>query len=219
MARLKWLRARPDLLGKAVGFLLRCLGSTIRLKVENLPEAREHGVILAGWHGRSLLAGYRFRDRGYWVMVSHSRDGEIQANVFGSLGFQIVRGSTKRGGAQAAVEAIRVLRKGGTFAMTPDGPRGPSGVLQPGIMTMAQKSGAVIVPTGISARPRYLVKSWDRYLLPWPFARAVILCGEPIFVPTDLDEARFEALRVEIEAKVTAIENEAEQRLFGTTTR
>ncbi len=97
--------------------------------------------------------------------------------------------------------------------MTPDGPRGPSAVLQPGIMTMAQKSGAAIVPTGISAKPRILVNSWDRYLVPLPFSRGVILCGEPIFVPPDLSEEAFEVLRLEIEAKLTAIEAAAEAKL------
>ncbi|MGC5340985.1 DUF374 domain-containing protein, partial [Escherichia coli] len=77
----------------------------------------------------------------------------MQNRVFTHLGFKVIRGRTGRGGVRAAVEAIKTLRSGATMAMTPDGPRGPSAVLQDGVIFMAQKSGAALVPVGISARP------------------------------------------------------------------
>ena len=99
--------------------------------------------------------------------------------------------------------------------MTPDGPRGPSGVVQGGVMLMAQKSGAALIPVGISARPRTLARSWDRYLIPWAFGRAVFLFGDPIFVPEGANEEEVEELRLRLEQQIHAKEVEAEGLLFG----
>src|SRR5436305_14161898 len=84
------------------------------------------GRIYCGWHGHSFIPAHFFRKRGYWVIISHSRDGETQKRIFAKLGYNIIRGSTGRGGVRALIEAIRALRNGATMAITPDGPRGPS---------------------------------------------------------------------------------------------
>lgn len=210
-----WREVRPRVLGSLAYGLICFLGATLRLrtpgyeKVKDLPT----GMIVCGWHGKSLIPGYFFRKRGFWVVISHSRDGEVQNTVFSKLGYQVIRGSTGRGGVRAAVEAIRALRKGGNMAMTPDGPRGPSGVVQGGVMLMAQKSGAALVPVGISAKPRWLAPAWDRYMVPWPFARAVFLFGDPIYVPENASEERVEELRLELERKIHEAEAAAEKEL------
>lgn len=211
----KWLRSRPASLGRFLARTVTLMGKTFRMQEVNPPskELLSEGAIISGWHGRSLPAAVLYRGRSYWVMVSHSRDGEIQANVFGTLGFQVIRGSTKRGGAQAAVEGIRALKGKGVMALTPDGPRGPSGVVQGGMMLMAQKSGAPVIPIGIAARPRLLVRSWDKYMVPWLFARCVFVYGDPIYVPKDADEQVVEGLRLLIQEQMHALENEAEERL------
>ncbi len=123
----------------------------------------------------------------------------------------MIRGSTGRGGVRAAVEAIRVLKAGQTLAMTPDGPRGPSGVVQGGVMLMAQRSGAALVPVGISSFPRILAGSWDKYLVPYPFGRAAVVFGDPIYVPKDATEDEVEAIRVQFETKLHEIETKAER--------
>ena len=175
-------------------------------QIENLPM----GKIICGWHGRSLVAAIKWRRCGYWVMISHSRDGEIQNRVFQHLGFKVIRGSTGRGGVRAAVEAIKMLRNGATMAMTPDGPRGPSGVLQDGVLFMAQKSGAALVPVGISASPRMHAKSWDRYMVPMPFAKAVMIFGEPMYVRADADAEEIESVRRAFEAEIQRLEQVAD---------
>ncbi|MER3466435.1 MAG: hypothetical protein C4340_04725, partial [Armatimonadota bacterium] len=88
----------------------------------------------------SLLAGtvarfsLRWQRKGWWALVSHSRDGEMQNGIFQRFGFRTIRGSTKRGGARAAVQCVRLLKEGETFVFTPDGPRGPSREVQQGIL-------------------------------------------------------------------------------------
>lgn len=210
-----WRRVRPDVIGGLVARLVSWIGATLRIETENWDaiEAIQAGKIICGWHGRSFVAAAKWRKRGYWVMISHSRDGEIQNQVFQHLGFQVIRGSTGRGGVRAAIEAIKVLRTGATMAMTPDGPRGPSGVLQEGVILMALKSGAALVPVGISARPCFHAKSWDRYLIPAPFSRAIMIFGEPMYVRPDADAEETEAVRRAFEAEITRLEALADDRI------
>ena len=99
------------------------------------------------------------------------------------------------------------------MAITPDGPRGPSGIVQGGAMTIAQKSGAKLVPVGISARPRYLVKSWDRYLVPYIFGRGILIFGEPLTVPRDATEEEVEQVRLKLESECHRLQDEADKEL------
>jgi lysophospholipid acyltransferase (LPLAT)-like uncharacterized protein len=211
-----WRRVRPGLISGLAYFLVRLVGMTLRIRtvnferVQNLPG----GKVICGWHGRSFVATARFRNLGYWVIISKSRDGDIQNRIFSGLGFRCIRGSTGRGGERALIESIRALRQGAIMAITPDGPRGPSGVLQGGVMAMARKSGAALIPVGISARPRVQAKSWDRYMVPLPFARAIMIFGEPIYVPPDAADAEVEEIRLRLQDAMNRIEAEAEQALF-----
>lgn len=114
---------------------------------------------------------------------------------------------------RALAQAVSQLKQGGDLAMTPDGPRGPAEVVQPGVIFMAKKSGAALVPTGISAKPCKRIRSWDKHLIPYFFARATICFGEPIYVPADSDEAQEEALRLTLENAIRAQEDRAESLL------
>lgn len=209
------LKARPELVSGILYTILRFLGTTMRVKIENFPEDPEKSIV-CGWHGRSLVFGNYYRNRGFWVVISNSRDGDIQNYLYSKLGYRTIRGSTGRGGARAAIEAIRALKSGGTMAMTPDGPRGPSHVVQGGVMLMALKSGAALIPVGISARPRKLINSWDRFMLPAPFARAIMIFGEPISLRSGAGEEEVEEARLRLESEMTRLEAEAERRMgFG----
>ncbi len=173
------------------------------------------GAVMVTWHGRTFIPANYMKDKGFWTIISLSRDGEVQAEIFRRFGFQILRGSTSRGGLRAALEAARVVQAGGILAFTPDGPRGPSRKCQPGALLIAQKAGVPIYPAGISACPRILLPTWDRYLIPLPFARAVFLIGEPIHVPPDADKDAFSQLAEVVEAAINALESRAEQLACG----
>ena len=146
------------------------------------------------------------------MLVSLSRDGDIQAEIMRGSGYSVVRGSTGRRGVAATREVLSLLAEGGILAFTPDGPRGPSGVVQPGVVYFAQRSGKPIVPTGISASPRRLLTTWDGYLIPHPFARARWIYGEPIWVApeADLNEAS-----ERVQAALNRLEAEAERAVTG----
>jgi lysophospholipid acyltransferase (LPLAT)-like uncharacterized protein len=203
---------RVWILARLTYVLVRLLCSTLRLKIEN--EERTHqairdnnGGILITWHGRTFMAVNRWRGSGYHGLISMSRDGDFLAEVFRLFGFHIVRGSTGRRAVLATREMLTALENGGILIMTPDGPRGPSHVVQPGVVYFAQKSGKPIIPGGLSAYPRKLMRSWDRYMIPMPFARARWIYGEPIFVGPDDD---VEATCRRVEAAIIAVESAAE---------
>jgi lysophospholipid acyltransferase (LPLAT)-like uncharacterized protein len=211
---------RAKRLGRVIYTLARGLGRTLRLTVQGWEPIERHlregtGAVMVTWHGRTLIPANYMKDKGFWALISLSRDGEVQAEIFRRFGFQILRGSTSRGGVRAALEAARVVKAGGILAFTPDGPRGPSKKFQPGALLIAQKAGVPIYPAGIAAHPRILLPTWDRYMIPLPFARAVFLIGEPVYVPPEADKDDFARLAEQLEEAINALESRAEHLARG----
>ncbi len=201
-------------------WIARLLSATLRVRMvgeEHVHAAQTagKGVILVSWHGRTFMPITRFRNKGYWSLVSTSRDGEYQNHLFQRFGINTVRGSSSaRGAVQAALTLTKHLKAGATAAFTPDGPRGPSHVVQPGAIFLAQKSGSPIIPAGISANPRKLMRAWDKYMIPLPFARVVWIYGEPIHIPADAKSEEDQQLWAErVGAAITALEEQAEREV------
>lgn len=210
-----WQKARPGVLAALIHAAAKTIAFTLRVKVSGAPniDPDSSGKIIASWHGRGFLGATKFGGRGWWALISHSRDGEMQNGIFRRFGFNTIRGSTKRGGARAAVEIIRVLKDGGTFVFTPDGPRGPERKVQPGIVWIAQKSGAKIVPSANSVRPRKIFNSWDHYLLPLPFAKCLVEFGEPISVPASATDDELQLYCEKLELELNRLEEKLEREL------
>jgi lysophospholipid acyltransferase (LPLAT)-like uncharacterized protein len=150
------------------------------------------------------------RHEGIVTMASRSKDGEIIAGWLERNGYRVVRGSSSRGGSEALREMVRQVRAGRAAALTVDGPQGPPRQVQPGIVQLARLTGGWILPiTSSSARPRFLA-SWDRYLLPRPFSRNVVVYGEPFPIPAE-ESAETGAAR--IAAALDAATREADERM------
>jgi len=174
-ARLRWTVR----LGAAV---IRALASTWRFRVTNAAQvaehrAREKRLIYTLWHGELLPLLWLHRHEGVAVVISEHRDGEIIARIAETLGYETIRGSSSRGGSRALIGLMRALDGGRDVAVTPDGPRGPAHVFAPGAAIAAQRTGASIVPTRASASRAWRLKSWDRFLVPKPFARVDVVYG------------------------------------------
>ncbi len=137
---------------------------------------------------------YVLRNKQISAMISRSRDGEISSRTISRFGGLPVRGSTNKGGAQAFVTIIRRLKKGGDAVITPDGPQGPLCRVQPGVVHLAAKSSAPVIPAAFSASRKISLKSWDRFIIPIPFSRAIVVYGEPVYVSKkdDIEEKRSE---------------------------
>lgn len=192
-------------------YVLRFYLSLLRVRVTGEEIAlgclTEYGrLIIAVWHQRFLPAlAYvtKFRNFKPIVMISQSRDGEMAARMADRLGLVPVRGSSTRGGTTALMEILKALKENPAVIHIVDGPTGPKGIVKPGLVSMAQMSGAVIVPVIISAKKAWFARSWDRFMIPKPFSEVTIEWGQPLVVPRDLDSSRQEELRAEIEKRLS----------------
>lgn len=176
---------------------------------ESLRAARQP-FIYSIWHGKIMVPIFVHRDEGICGMVSEHNDGEMIAQTLHRLGYTTVRGSSTRGGKRAMLAMIRILQTGGVGAIMPDGPRGPRHIFKAGLLAIAQKGHAAILPMTFVSTRVWCFKSWDQFTLPKPFSRTIALYGEPIFVPQEMNEAEFEAKRLEVEQRMLDLEAEAE---------
>lgn len=182
------------LVGRAGSLLVRLVYCTVRIRetgLENVERARALGggeIIYAIFHGRLLGNVYNNRGRGVCVMVSRHRDGEIIARIMERLGFVTVRGSATRGGGSALRAMLRELSAGRDLALTVDGPRGPAGVVKPGVVYASFRSGRPILPTAVGYSRAGVFGSWDSFQVPWPFARMQVVYGPPIEAPVEPKE-------------------------------
>jgi lysophospholipid acyltransferase (LPLAT)-like uncharacterized protein len=188
-------------------YLLRLYFLTIRIETVNddylfqyLKEGEK--LIAAVWHQRIIsVIRYASRFRNYQpsVMISQSRDGDLAAYIFSRIHFRPIRGSSSRGGGQALAALVDDLKNHPFAVQVMDGPRGPSGVIKPGLIVLAQKSGVPIMPAYISFSRAWVLKSWDRTLIPKPFSKIRLRWGQPIVVPREMDDQTFENERRRIE--------------------
>lgn len=205
-----------EILAQWVGpLLIKALGSTLRLEIsglENLTKARAaHGnVIYASWHGRLLIPAYLHRDEDIRVLVSTHQDGEYTARVIGKLGFGTVRGSSTRGGTSATLRLMDAAADSHDLAITPDGPRGPREKCQRGIIYLAKKTGLPLIPIGASHSRGVVLSSWDRFMIPLPFARCKVVYGEAALYDASLDEESVEKARLDLERRLRAVNEEAD---------
>jgi lysophospholipid acyltransferase (LPLAT)-like uncharacterized protein len=158
--------------------------------VEQVERARaERGAVLYVFtHGVILPLAYTHRNRGVYVLISESRDGEIITRITGRMGLKAVRGSSTRGGGRAVVELARLARAGHDLAITPDGPKGPRGSVGPGAAFVAARAGIAIIPIGVAADRAWRASSWDRFLVPLVGARVAVAYG-PALVFTSEEAA------------------------------
>ena len=183
---------------------IRLIGRTLRYEVEGWEnyraiEAAGNRIIYTFWHGRIFAGTYFFRDRGIVVMTSRNRDGEYIARVIRRLGYGAARGSSSRGGRGALAEMIRDLQRGRDVAFAIDGPRGPRYVAKSGAVWIAAKTGAAVFPFHLSAEKKWDLNSWDRFQIPKPFSRVLVLMGRAIYVPADATEDQLQDIQRELQ--------------------
>ncbi len=165
------------------------------------------------WHGRLLMMPYNWDRRAViHTLVSQHPDGQLIARVIGHFGFRTVAGSTTRGGTEVLRAMLTVLEEGDCIGITPDGPRGPRMRVSDGVVALARISGAPVVPVTFAARRRMVLSTWDRFVVPLPFGRGVLMWGDPIEVSDGAGER--EAQRLHIEDRMIALTREAD-RLCG----
>lgn len=193
----------------------------IRNRVHILPLIKaETGLIVLTWHSRFLMLNAAWR-KGWQqphVLISRSREGQIVAYASRFLGLMCIRGSghtqktkTNKGGTQAGRQILQAIANHGCIVITADGPRGPRQKLGASTLKLAQISGAPVIPCLFAVKRYIRFKSWDQFILPLPFNRGQVIWGNPVHLPSNLNERSLEQIRQTMELEMNDLLTKAEQ--------
>jgi len=182
------------LLGLYLSFALRTTRWTLHGAEHLAPHALGEPAIMTAWHERLPLMSAQWLMVRHWkggqgrrarvhILISRSRDGRFIAAVVRRFGIDVAPGSSSRGGAAAMRSLVGLLASGSHIGITPDGPRGPRRRAAAGVAQLAALSGAAILPCAAQTSRRWVLRSWDRMVIPKPFGRGVVVCGPVIRVP------------------------------------
>jgi lysophospholipid acyltransferase (LPLAT)-like uncharacterized protein len=208
--------------------LLEVLWRTARIRYvgeERLQAMlKEHGAVVpVCWHQHLLLcarytATWRLKRLGINMgyLISPSLDGEAPTMVARLYGGQVVRGSSTYTGSQAVRALYKQLKAEKLSPLiTPDGPRGPRFEFKGGALTLAQLCGVPVVPLAYAARPAKVLRTWDKFVLPMPFAKVVIAIGEPLLPPRKMTQEEMTRLQATMAERMQETYREARAALDG----
>ena len=214
-----WERLQLGLVTWAGYLAIRLIGPTLRYTVsieEGGPaDDRLHPVIYVFWHRCVFVATHFFRGRNIQVMTSSSFDGEYIARIIEKFGYGAVRGSSSRGAVRALLGMHTEIERGQSVAFTIDGPRGPRYQAKPGPVLLARNTGTPILPFHIAVEKAWLLRSWDRFIIPKPFSRVLVRLGRLLRVPREADSAAAADYQAEMQATLDRIRQFAEAQLPG----
>ncbi len=168
--------------------------------------------IYIGWHEHVLTSAWMLRNQNIAILVSQSRDGEYHSRLARSLGFQPIRGSSSRGGVRGFLQLAHAVRTDCDILIGADGPRGPAKECKVGAIVLAKHSGMPIIPMSGCLTRYTRLKSWDRTIVPFPFATLLMMYGNPIFVPQDADKKVIAEYQRRVEQAIDATTEEAERK-------
>ena len=191
---------------------------------ENMSRKRNEKFIWVLWHHHlGLPCFFNTYHSHRTCMASRSRDGELLAQVMSRLDTHCVRGSSSaldggdKGGTTAVRQMVRVAKKGEhQLVITPDGPKGPPQKVKMGVITLASLTGYSVCPVAFAVSRFFTIPTWDKTILPLPFGRIAVCCGEPLEVPRTRDKGVLEAKRAEIERRLIHANEEAQYHLKNT---
>ncbi len=193
---------KAQILGTLAGWAMRCWAKTIRYEIHDRCGITTQGgpsapVIFALWHNRIFTIPPIWwktggNGRKSVVLTSASKDGAILSSAMAVFGLGAVRGSSSRRAVAALIGMKRALLEGLDVCITPDGPRGPRYGFHPGVIKLAESSGAPIVPIHAHFSSAWRLKTWDGLVIPKPFSRVTVIFDARLVVPPKLDEAAFQ---------------------------
>jgi lysophospholipid acyltransferase (LPLAT)-like uncharacterized protein len=201
----------PPLLSGALRLLQRSLRLEFCEAEELFERWQRERVILAFWHNRVVLMPLATNGQPVCILNSRSRDGEIATRALRRWGVESVRGSASRGGTAGFLQLVRAYREGFHLAVVPDGPRGPRYQVKPGVIRLAKATGAPVFPVTYSASRFVQLRSWDRLLIPLPFARARYYVGAPLAIPREADPDAMEQARQDLEVRLRELTARADR--------
>jgi len=193
--------------------------------LENLREVKRAGrnPLLVIWHGQGMLPMAAFRSEQLCLYASHARDPNYKKYLqvirwwtlrfIERMGYRVLDASQFKSESRGVIQFVDILRSGTGSVIAADGPQGPIYHAKPGPTFLAKKADVVLVPLGVVISGGFEMDQWDRFEIPWPFARGVIVIGEPIVVSAKARDAELEAARLHLETRMNALTEEARARI------
>lgn len=205
--------------GWCIAMLVRTWMRTIRFEYhpqENRYDPNDPGFqgryLYCFWHEHILVPASKYARRDIQVLISKHADGQMIARACKSLGFSTVAGSSTRGGAEAVKELVR-QGESCHLAITPDGPKGPRRQVQQGVGYLALKTNLPVVAFGVAYSSCWRFNSWDRFALPKPFSRAVLVTACPLEFGQEMGRGMLEKATGQVQAALDEVNQRAEEIL------
>ncbi|MCB2204678.1 lysophospholipid acyltransferase family protein [bacterium] len=192
------LRTLIELLMRTVTFTVENEEAMLALLDEGKP------FVLVFWHGSMTYPWWHMRFKKAAALVSHSKDGQILANLLSSWGYHVLRGSSSRGSKEAMQTMRAAVREGHVLCVTPDGPRGPYHEMKMGAVRVAQTTGVPLISVSVGYRRYRRLKSWDRFEIPFPFTRARVVYSDPVMIDPSITGEPLDELRHDLEKAMLA---------------
>jgi len=183
------------ILGRVLGWLIRFCCWTLRLEIKDdvgLNRVGDRPVVMILWHNRIMVPPFCWmkKSRGarkMSVLTSASHDGTVLAEAMSVFGLGAIRGSSSRRGVAALIAMKQALENGEDLCVTPDGPRGPKYVMQPGAFAVAKKANALLVPIQVDFTSARQLGTWDGFTIPYPFSKVKVHFKAPLEIPKEVE--------------------------------
>jgi lysophospholipid acyltransferase (LPLAT)-like uncharacterized protein len=196
------------------GSLINLLIKTLTIERKNCEGfdliSKDQNCIVAFWHGKMFLGWYLQKNKKFSALVSRSKDGDVLANLLVKWGYRVTRGSSHIGGKEALEIMVEQSGSGNSFAITPDGSKGPARKMKAGAAVLAKKCGQNLFLIGIGYRNKIVLKSWDSFEIPLPFTKAIAVYSDPVKINMNLTYDETSKVINELEIKLEELTKEAE---------
>ncbi len=198
----------------AAGSLINLLIKTLSVERKNYEAftkvIADKNCVVAFWHGKMFLGWYLQKDFNFSALVSQSKDGAVLSNLLSKWGYNVTRGSSHIGGKEALEIMVNCANNGNSFAITPDGPRGPVKKLKAGAVVLAKKCNIKLFLIGVGYKKKVTLKSWDSFEIPLPFTKVTVIYSDPISIDGNLTYEETSKMIEECELKLNELTKSAE---------
>ena len=210
--RVRWIEDRWPVWAAVI---LRFVTRLIQTRIFGFERTKDFGNYAAAhWHGDELALIPHFGHLGIVTLISNSTDGENMAKGASFFGYQVRRGSSNGCAAAGLRSLVKAITQGHSGVLAVDGSRGPRGICKPGIVRLAQKKGLPLFPVGVATSLKFVFeKSWNKTYLPLPFARQVIIIGEPLFFEKSTPKTKLDSHCRSVETALQQAHDKAQKRL------
>jgi lysophospholipid acyltransferase (LPLAT)-like uncharacterized protein len=162
--------------------VIRILASTWR--IHTIGTISQTRAVIAFWHGIMLPCWKAFSNNNRVAVTSMSKDGDILASLLRQWNYDVIRGSSSKGGKQVLDKIIQEsVNK--QVLLTPDGPRGPFRIFKAGAVVAAQRAEVPLILCRVEIHRKFTLSSWDKFEVPLPFTKIIIQPLSPIYIPKD----------------------------------